>query len=80
MQAKVRETMEKAFWDNIMESMKDKPNYSCIVDLMREARDELCNVAPQSWRRDITEAIDLDILFQVTNKFFIYLLITGITT
>nr|GMC89731.1 T-complex protein 11-like protein [Ipomoea batatas] len=66
--AKVRETMEKAFWDNIMESMKDKPNYSCIVDLMKEARDELCNVAPQSWRHDITEAIDLDILFQVLSS------------
>ncbi|XP_019171697.1 PREDICTED: uncharacterized protein LOC109167189 [Ipomoea nil] len=66
--AKVRETMEKAFWDNIMESMKDKPNYSCIVDLMKEARDELCNVAPQSWRHGITEAIDLDILFQLLSS------------
>ncbi|CAH9116725.1 unnamed protein product [Cuscuta epithymum] len=66
--AKVKETMEKAFWDNIMESLKEKANFSCIVDLMREARDELCTMAPQSWRKDITEAIDTDILFQVLNS------------
>ncbi|VFQ88874.1 unnamed protein product [Cuscuta campestris] len=66
--AKVKETLEKAFWNNIMDSMKEKANYSCTVDLIREAREELCNMAPQSWRQDITEAIDLDILFQVTSS------------
>ncbi|MCD7458978.1 hypothetical protein HAX54_039759 [Datura stramonium] len=63
---KVRETMEKAFWDSVMESMKnDEPRYSRVVDLMKEARDELCSLAPQSWRKEITEAIDIDILSQL---------------
>lgn len=58
--------MEKAFWDSVMESMKnDGPRYSRVVDLMREARDELCSLAPQSWRQEISEAIDIDILSQV---------------
>ncbi|KAM3377687.1 hypothetical protein P3S68_010100 [Capsicum galapagoense] len=63
---KIRETMEKAFWDSVMESMKnDGPRYSRVVDLMREARDELCSLAPQSWRQEISEAIDIDILSQL---------------
>lgn len=63
---KVRETMEKAFWDSVMESMKnDEPRYNRVVDLMREARDELCSLAPQSWRQEISEAIDIDILSQL---------------
>ncbi|KAL3350100.1 hypothetical protein AABB24_022890 [Solanum stoloniferum] len=62
---KVRETMEKAFWDSVMESMKkDENRYNRVVDLMREARDELCSLAPQSWRQEISEAIDIDILSQ----------------
>ncbi|POO04205.1 T-complex [Trema orientale] len=64
--AKIRETMENAFWDSIMESMKsDNPNYDRIVQLMREMKDELCQMAPESWRQMIVEAIDLDILSQV---------------
>ncbi|XP_009613400.1 uncharacterized protein [Nicotiana tomentosiformis] len=63
---KVRETMEKAFWDSVMESMrKDEPGYNRVVDLMREARDVLCSLAPQSWRQEINEAIDIDILSQL---------------
>ncbi|KAJ8572612.1 hypothetical protein K7X08_009123 [Anisodus acutangulus] len=63
---KVRETMEKAFWDSVMESMKnDEPRYNRVVDLMREARDELCSLAPQSWRQEINEAVDIDILSQL---------------
>lgn len=58
--------MEKAFWDGITESLKqDEPNYERVVELMREVRDELCDMAPQSWKQDISEAIDLDILSQV---------------
>ncbi|OVA06119.1 T-complex 11 [Macleaya cordata] len=63
--SKVRETMENAFWDGIAESMKqDEPDYSRIVELMKEVRDDLCEMAPQSWQ-EILEAIDLDILSQV---------------
>ncbi|XP_059653509.1 uncharacterized protein LOC132300457 [Cornus florida] len=67
--AKIRETMEKAFWDGITESMKqDEPNYDRVVDLMREVRDEICDMAPQSWKQEIIDAIDLDILSQVLNS------------
>ncbi|CAA0841123.1 T-complex protein 11 [Striga hermonthica] len=64
--AKIKETMEKAFWDGIVESMKqDEPDYSRVVELMREVRDGICAMAPHSWRQEITEAIDLEILSQV---------------
>uniref|UniRef100_A0A5B7BA90 T-complex protein 11 n=1 Tax=Davidia involucrata TaxID=16924 RepID=A0A5B7BA90_DAVIN len=66
--AKIRETMEKAFWDDIIESMKQEPNYDRVVELMREVRDEICEMAPQSWKQEITEAIDLDILSQVLSS------------
>ena len=66
MQAKIKEAMEKAFWDGITDAMKqDEPKYDRIVELMREVRDEICEIAPQSWKEEIFEAIDLDILIQV---------------
>ncbi|KAK7246875.1 hypothetical protein RIF29_41745 [Crotalaria pallida] len=65
-QGKIKRTMEKAFWDSIMESVKqEQPNYDQIVQLMREVRDEICEMAPQSWKEDIFAAIDLEILSQV---------------
>ncbi|XP_058097727.1 uncharacterized protein LOC131242839 isoform X3 [Magnolia sinica] len=65
-QAKIKETMEKAFWDGIAESLKeDEPDYGRIVLLVKEVRDELCEMAPKSWKQEIHEAIDLDILSQV---------------
>lgn len=58
--------MEKAFWDGVTESLKqDEPKYDRVVELMREVRDELCDIAPQSWKQEITDAIDLDILLLV---------------
>ncbi|CAA2975206.1 Hypothetical predicted protein [Olea europaea subsp. europaea] len=67
--AKVRETMKKAYWDGIVESVKkDKSNYSRVVELMREVSDEICAMAPLSWRQEIIEAIDLDILTEVLNS------------
>ncbi|XP_013585829.1 PREDICTED: uncharacterized protein LOC106294739 isoform X1 [Brassica oleracea var. oleracea] len=66
---KVKETMEKAFWDSVMESMKlEEPDYSCISNLMREVRDELCQMVPDSWKVEITETIDLDLLSQLLNS------------
>ncbi|MCL7032215.1 hypothetical protein MKW94_010935 [Papaver nudicaule] len=65
-QTKVRETLENAFWDGIADSMKqDNPDYGRIVKLMEEVRDGLCEMAPQSWRQEILDAVDLDILTQV---------------
>ncbi|KAL0412744.1 UNVERIFIED_CONTAM: hypothetical protein Sradi_1476100 [Sesamum radiatum] len=67
--AKVKETMEKAFWDGIIESVRqDEPNYSRVVELMSEVRDGICALAPASWRQEIIEAIDLEILNQVLNS------------
>ncbi|KAA8538697.1 hypothetical protein F0562_028322 [Nyssa sinensis] len=64
--AKVRETMEKAFWNGIMESMKqDEPDYNWVLKLTKEVRDELCEISPSSWRQEIVETIDIDILSQV---------------
>ncbi|KAI3887931.1 hypothetical protein MKX03_013166 [Papaver bracteatum] len=65
-QSKVKEAMENAFWDGIAESMKqDDPDYGRIIELMKEVKDGLCEMAPQSWKQEIFEAIDLDILTQV---------------
>ncbi|VYS46942.1 unnamed protein product [Arabidopsis thaliana] len=66
---RIKETMERAFWDNVMESMKlEKPDYSCISNLMKEVSDELCQMVPDSWKVEITETIDLDILSQLLNS------------
>lgn len=66
LQAKIRETMEAAFWDGIMESIKqDEPCYDRVVELVREVRNGISGMAPQSWKHEIDEVIDLDILSQV---------------
>lgn len=68
-QAKVKETMEKAFWDGVMESIKeDDSDFSWILKLMREVRDELCDISPRSWKQEIVETIDIDILSQVSKS------------
>ncbi|EOA40615.1 hypothetical protein CARUB_v100082240mg, partial [Capsella rubella] len=68
-QRKIKETMERAFWDNVMESIKlEEPDYSCISNLMKEVSDELCQMVPDSWKVEITETIDLDILSQLLNS------------
>ncbi|KAE8716692.1 hypothetical protein F3Y22_tig00110109pilonHSYRG00033 [Hibiscus syriacus] len=66
LKAKMREIMEKAFWDGIMESMRqDEPDFYRVIELVREVRDEICELAPRCWREEITDAIDLEILSQV---------------
>ncbi|XP_059630976.1 uncharacterized protein LOC132273883 [Cornus florida] len=63
LKAKVRETMEKAFWDGITESMKQKEaDYSWVLKLVKEVRNELCEMSPLSWRQEIVETIDTDTL------------------
>lgn len=65
----MRETIEKAFWDGVMESMKENDSdFSWILKLVREVRDELCNISPESWKQEIIENIDIDILAQVSNE------------
>lgn len=58
--------MERAFWDGILDSLKkDVPDYSRLLGLVKEVRDELCDLAPQRWKQDILNSIDVDILSQV---------------
>ncbi|KAJ9552328.1 hypothetical protein OSB04_016373 [Centaurea solstitialis] len=64
---KVRETMEKAFWDGISDSIQQE-KYDQIVALMKEVRDELYEMSPKSWKPKITEVIDLDILSQLLSS------------
>ncbi|XP_023730256.1 uncharacterized protein LOC111877988 [Lactuca sativa] len=64
---KVRQTMEKAFWDGITDSIH-QDNYDRIVELMKEVSDELCEMAPQSWKQEIIETIDVVILSQLLNS------------
>jgi hypothetical protein len=68
-EAKVRETIENAFWDSITESMKqNEPKYDQIVELMGEIRDEIISISPESWKQEINEALDLDLLSQLLNS------------
>lgn len=67
--------MEKVFWDSVTDSLKDN-NYERVVELVKEVRDELCDIAPQSWKQEITEAIDVDIIAQVLCP-FCYLIMTS---
>ncbi|RAL38723.1 hypothetical protein DM860_002701 [Cuscuta australis] len=63
---KLRHTMEKAFWDGVIDSVnQDKPDYSWVLKLIKEVRDELCKISPLSWRQDIVESIDIDIISQM---------------
>ncbi|GJN27569.1 hypothetical protein PR202_gb15599 [Eleusine coracana subsp. coracana] len=65
-QTKVRETMERAFWDVVTDSMKgDRPDYSQLINLVKEVRDSLYELAPKVWKEEIVENIDLEILSQV---------------
>lgn len=65
-QNKVRETMEKAFWDMVTNSMRgERPDYSQLINLVKEVRDSLHDLAPKEWKEKILENIDLEILSQV---------------
>ncbi|CAN6270120.1 unnamed protein product [Urochloa humidicola] len=65
-QKKVRETMERAFWDLVTDSIRgDKPDYSRLINLVKEVRDSLHELAPEHWKDEILENIDLEILSQV---------------
>lgn len=66
-QAKVKETMEKAFWDVVEDSMRgDMPDYSYLVSLVKEVKEALQELAPTGWKEEISENINLEILTQVT--------------
>ncbi|PUZ76100.1 hypothetical protein GQ55_1G263100 [Panicum hallii var. hallii] len=63
---KVKETMEKAFWDVVADSMRgDMPDYSYLVSLVKEVREALQELAPTGWKEEISDNINLEILTQV---------------
>lgn len=58
--------MEKAFWDVVVDSMKgDTPDYSYLVNLVKEVRDALHQMAPKGWKEEIANNINLEMLSQV---------------
>ncbi|KAL4580724.1 hypothetical protein LXL04_016926 [Taraxacum kok-saghyz] len=63
----VRKTMEKAFWDGITDSIQ-KDKYDHVVVLMKEVRDELCEMSNSSRKQEIHQVIDLDILSQLLSS------------
>lgn len=66
LKVKVRKTMEKAFWDAVMESIKqDESDFSWVIKLIKEVRDELYQISPRSLREEIVGTLDIEILTQV---------------
>uniref|UniRef100_A0A0D9XK28 Uncharacterized protein n=1 Tax=Leersia perrieri TaxID=77586 RepID=A0A0D9XK28_9ORYZ len=65
-QAKVKATMEKAFWDLVTDSIKgDKPDYTQLINLVKEVRDSLHELASKGLKDEILENIDIEILSQM---------------
>ncbi|CAI9115035.1 OLC1v1015869C1 [Oldenlandia corymbosa var. corymbosa] len=70
----IRDAMEQAFWDGVLESIQQKePDYSWVLKLMKEVRDELCALSPSSWSDEIVGMIDIDILSQVLKSGVVYM-------
>lgn len=66
---KIKETMEKANWEGIIDSVRgDEPDYTRVVGLMKEVKDGIYSMAPFSWRRKITKTIDLGHLTELLNS------------
>ncbi|XP_051137373.1 uncharacterized protein LOC127255720 [Andrographis paniculata] len=62
-------TMENAYWDWIVESVKqDDPDYSHVLKLMTKVRDEIYVMSPQSWKQEVLEDINLESLSRVLNS------------
>lgn len=66
LKTKVKETMERAFWDVVADSMRgDMPDYHYLVSLVKEVREALKELAPTGWKEEISENINLEILAQL---------------
>ncbi|CAN6458474.1 unnamed protein product [Victoria cruziana] len=66
---KVKAMMEKVFWEDVHNNISQQErNYDRIIQLVKEVRDELCAIAPHSWREEIVEAIDLDVFSQMLHS------------
>lgn len=66
LQVKVKLTMETAFWDCVKESLTNNPpDYTWVIKLVEEVRNELVGLVPASWKQEILDSIDTDLLSQV---------------
>ena len=45
--------------------MHDRPDYSWVVGLMKEVRDELLSLIPESWKQELLESIDVELFSQI---------------
>jgi hypothetical protein len=69
-QAKIKETMEKAYWDVVADSLRgDMPDYSHLVNLVKEVKETLHELAPMRWKDEISKNINLEALSQVRVQF-----------
>eukprot|EP01018_Ginkgo_biloba_P001447 Gb_12075 [translate_table: standard] len=65
-QAQIKSTMEKAFWDGVVEALaRNPPDYAQVIGLVKEVRDELDALVPQSWKQELRESIDLELFTQI---------------
>eukprot|EP00249_Psilotum_nudum_P022113 c28380_g1_i1 orf=183-3803(+) len=68
-QAQIKATMENAFWNGIMDGLvKEPPEYGRIVGLLKEVRDELVTLAPESWKQELHDSLDLEIFSQLLSS------------
>ena len=66
-QTQVRTTMENAFWDNIASGLVQEPtDYKRVIDLVGEVREELEALVPESWKDELRECMDLELITQVS--------------
>ncbi|KAH9300312.1 hypothetical protein KI387_011895, partial [Taxus chinensis] len=65
-QDQIKSTMEKAFWDGVVEGLaRNPPDYTRVVGLVKEVRDELDALVPQSWKQELHESIDVELFSQI---------------
>lgn len=65
-QAQIKKTMEDAFWNGVLEGLgRDPPDYKRIVGLMEELKTELNSLAPDNWKQELNECLDVEIFTQV---------------
>lgn len=58
--------MENAFWDNIASGLAQEPtDYKRVVDLVGEVRQELVALVPESWKDELRESMDLELITQI---------------
>ena len=45
--------------------MHDRPDYSWVVGLVKEVRDELLSLVPKIWKQELLESIDVELFSQI---------------